>query len=525
MAAEIYAAIDVGSYEIAMKVFEMSAKKGVRELDHVRYRIDLGSESYASGRLGTAHIAEICRVLRSFEQVMKTWGVTRFRACGTSALRESGNVGIVIEQIEKRTGIRVEILSNSEQRFLDYKAIALRSEEFERIIEKPAAIVDIGGGSVQLSLFDNDRLIVTQNMRIGVLRLRERLDTLGTGAKKYASLVGELVGAQLSVFSRMYLRDKEIRNIIIIDDYISPILQRTEILKDAGLCADEESAARGFVSAERFSGFLDRVPADSQVRIAERLGVPYENIPLVYISGLIVRNVAEAMHAAMLWAPGVTLCDGIAYENAEKKKVLRLHHDFEGDIIASAYHISSRYKGNRKRSELIMELAQGIFDSMKKIHGLGRRERLLLQIAAILHDCGKYVSMMNWGDTSYAIIMSTEIIGLSHLERVIVAGAVRCIYLPSPENAVFEQSLLPVDDATRVVILKLAAILRVASGLDRSHLKKFRKSVFAVRDDELIITVDTAEDITLEKGLFGRRAAFFEDIFGIRPVIRRKGAR
>ncbi|MCR5675759.1 MAG: exopolyphosphatase [Lachnospiraceae bacterium] len=520
--AETVATIDVGSYEISMKIFELGAKKGVRELDHVRYRVDLGSESYATGRLGSEHVTEICRILNEFGTVMKTWGVTRVRACGTSALRESRNVAIVLEQIEKRTGIRIELLSNSEQRFLDYKAIALKSAEFEQIIEAPTAIVDIGGGSVQISLFDRDKLITTQNLKMGVLRLRERVNRMGVGTRKFNALVCELIHAQLSVFARLYLRDRQIPNIIIVDDYIAPILQKKKVLSEIGLLSKESmDAPKGAVSASNFCSFLDTVPTESQVRNAERLGIPLENLLLVYISGLIIKCISEVMLTETIWAPGVTLCDGMAFEYAEKRRILPFKHDFEQDIIASAYHISSRYKGNRKRSELIGVLALSVFDCTKKIHGLGKRERLLLQIAAILHDCGKYISMMNLGESSYSIIMATEIIGLSHRERQIVAGAVRYIYMPFPEaNA--EEQYLPLDEEIRMTVLKLTAILRVASGLDRSHLKKFGDAEFALRDERLVITTGTAEDITLEKELFGTRAAFFEEVFGIRPVIRRK---
>lgn len=521
--AEIVAAIDVGSYEISMKVYELGGRKGVRELDHVRYRVDLGSESYATGRLGRKHVGEICRILNEFRQIMKNYDATKFRACGTSALREIQNSSVVLEQIEKRTGFRIELLSNSEQRFLDYKAVALKSAEFEKIIEKPSAIVDIGGGSVQISLFDKDKLITTQNLRLGVLRLRENVTSLGVGASRYNALICELIGAQLSVFSRMYLKDREIRNVIIVDDYISPILQNVKLLAQAGVMNEKgEMPARGYVTAEGFMRFVDNVPAQSRMQLAEQLGISYDNIPLVYISGLIVRCIAEVMHAEAIWAPGVTLCDGIAYEYAERKKSLELRHDFEEDIIASAYNISARYKGNRKRSELIGDLAIGIFDCTKKIHGLGKRDRLLLRIAAILHDCGKYVSMINLGESSYSIIMATEIIGISHREREIIAGVVQYIYMAFPDERDNERISALVDEEVRMRIHKLVAILRVASGLDRSHLKKFKKSTFTLTDEQLLITVDTLEDITIESGLFGSRADFFEEVFGIEPVIRKK---
>ena len=156
MTGEVFAAIDVGSYEMALKVFELSSKNGVRELDYVRHRMDLGSETYATGRISHRHVDEMIRILCDFRQIMKGYGVTHYQAYGTSAVRETKDIVVVRDLIEQRTGIHIDILSNSEQRFLDYKSIALKHGNFKEIIAKPTAIVDIGGGSIQISLFEKD---------------------------------------------------------------------------------------------------------------------------------------------------------------------------------------------------------------------------------------------------------------------------------------------------------------------------------------------------------------------------------
>lgn len=177
--------------------------------------------------------------------------------------------------------------------------------------------------------------------------------------------------------------------------------------------------------------------------------------------------------------------------------------------------------GSKKRSETLERIALTIFDSMKRIHGMGKRERLLLQLAARLHDCGKYISMVNLGKCSYNIIMSTEIIGLSHKEREIVANVVKYNHEPFVYyNAADGESAL--DEDAYLVVAKLTAILRVANGLDRSHKQKFKDIKTAVKDDRLVIQVETAADITLERGLFTKRADFFEEVYSIRPVIRQK---
>ena len=169
-----------------------------------------------------------------------------------------------------------------------------------------------------------------------------------------------------------------------------------------------------------------------------------------------------------------------------------------------------------------------LFDSTTEIHGLSGRDRLLLEIATILHDCGKYISLVYLGDCAYNIIMSTEIIGLSHIERAIVANVVRFNHEEfeyyNGGSQLFDG--LSKEDYLRIskltAIMRVAAILRLANGLDRTHKQKFRDVTVSIKDRNLIINVDTSADITLEKGLFFNRASFFEEVFGLKPVIRQK---
>lgn len=500
-----FAAIDVGSYELSMKIFEFSGKNKMKEIDHIRHRIDLGTETYSTGKLSCEKVEELCRVLKEYREIMKTYRVDDYKAYGTSAIREMENVGIVLDQIAQRTGVRIEVLSNSEQRFLDYKAIASKGEEFDRMLEKGTAIVDIGGGSIQISLFDRGRLTTTQNLRLGVLRLRERLGHINARTSQLEDLLNELADAQLSVLRKFYLKDTKIEHIILVDDYLSLWMQKNE----------------AYMTAGAYARFMDTLRVKGRSEIATRLGVTEENVELMSISAVLVNRLIAMTDADRLWAPGATLCDGIAYEYAEQQKMVISGHDFEKDIVDCALNISRRYLGSRRRAETLESLTMTIFDSLKRLHGLGKRERLYLQIAAILHDCGKYISLVNLGECSYHIIMSTEIIGLSHMEREIVADIVRFNH---DEFHYYEELSRnsSLDKRAYLTMAKLTAILRIANGLDRSHKQKFKNVKAVLKDKELILTVDTGEDITLEKGLFGERAQFFVEVFNVQPVIRQK---
>lgn len=500
MNIQTFAAIDIGSFELTMKIYEFSGKNHMREVDYISRRLDLGTDTYSRGKISNDKMDELCRTLNEFRNIMKTYRVEEYHVCATSAIRETENITIVQDQIAQRTGMNIEVLSNSEQRFLDYKAVAARGEAFRRIIQEKTAILDIGGGSIQLSLFENEKLVSTQNLRLGVLRIYEFLNRYAQKSSQYENIIDEMAMAQLEIYKKLYLKDREIKNLIVIDDYISPIALRRA----------RGDVSKTVISTEEFATILEQLKNKSFFT--------EESTPLIFISAVLINRIAELMEAKSIWMPGASLCDGMAYEYAEKMKMFQGEHDFEEDIIACAMNISKRYMGSRKRAETLENISITIFDAMKKIHGLKKRERLYLRLAAILHDCGKYISMVNIGETSYQIIMATEIIGLSHTEREIVANVVR--FNHSPFVYYGQQTTRGLDRDAYMIVAKLTAILRLASGMDRSHKQKLSGLKGTLKDNQLLLTIDTLEDITLEKGFFEDREEFFKEVFSIKPVLK-----
>lgn len=509
MGVRMFAAIDVGSYMLNLKIFQFLPSHEMKVLDSVRYSIDLGTETYATGKLSAQKVGELCTVLKDFTDIMKSYGVTRYTAYGTSAIRETTNTRILLDLIEQRTGIKIAVLSNSTQRFLTYKSVASLGEDFEKTIAESSAILDIGGGSIQLSLFDKDRLYATQNMQLGVLRLYANLRDLSANYAKYEKLLEEMVTGQFNVFKKMYLKNESVENVIVVDDYLSRFLQRNLL----------ERSNNGFISKKRFLEFYKEISSDSTGEIREKYDFDEADFFKLLISTFLMKKTLEILNAKKIWIPVATLCDGMAYEYGENHRLLKKTHNFEEDIIACARNISSRYMGNLNRAETLETISLSIFDCLKKKFGLTPRDRLLLQLAAILHDCGKYISLNNLGECSYNIILSTEMIGLTHTERVILANVVKFNHMEFEEYEILHSSQ-KIDGNAYLRISKLTAILRIANGLDRSHKEKFRNIKVSVKDRNLIITVHTDKDITLEKGLLKERAEFFEEVFYLKPVIK-----
>ena len=345
---------------------------------------------------------------------------------------------------------------------------------------------------------------------MGSLRIRQRLQELEKTTIHYDKLVEEFIRNDLMSFQRLYLKDKDIRNVILMGDFITDMIFQEE-MEDR------------IITREEFMTRSEDTVGKSVDLLAQEMEIDPEYASLVVPTMVVCRNFIDIFNAESLWAPGVSLLDGIAYDFAEKKKFLKSVHNFENDILVTSKNIAKRYSSSKSHIQGTMNLCLNIFDSMKKVHGMGARERLLLQIAALLHDCGKYISMEKVSECSYQIIMSTDIIGLSSLERQMIACAVRF----NNSAFVYYDELysmgIAIDRESYIKVAKMTAILRLANAMDRSHYQKGKGIKAVLKDRELQMIVDSAQDISLELGLLKDKEAFFEEVFGIRLVLRRKG--
>ncbi|MBR1900275.1 MAG: exopolyphosphatase, partial [Lachnospiraceae bacterium] len=200
MAVKLFASVVIGSNETEMKVYEISPRKGFHMIECVNRRIDLGVDAYERGSLSTEKLERLVETLNEYRKIMDGFHVDAYRMVGTSAFREIRTGLIVKDLIERRTGLKLTILSNSEQRFLDYKSIASLTESFEEVIKKGTAIVDIGGSSLQISMFDKDKLITTQNVRIGKIASRSKFYPLAKNNEHFENLLRELLDHELNGF-------------------------------------------------------------------------------------------------------------------------------------------------------------------------------------------------------------------------------------------------------------------------------------------------------------------------------------
>ena len=502
-----FAAAYIGSYEVSLKIYEISPKRGIREIDYIRARVELGKDAYSTGNIGYELVEALCSTLADYKKIMDTYQVEAYEVYASSVLRDTKNLLFILDQIRIRTGLEVKVLSNSEHRFISYKSIAVQ-EEFEKLTQKGAAFVEVGGGSMQVTVFAKGKAVTTQHLALGTMKIREQLERRCINEKQYEQQIEELVYKELEMFKSLYMENVKIKYLIIVGDFTS------ELVHKMGKRQEDET-----VEAIKVTSYFKGVSERSAEEMAIELNLPVEYDVLLIPYMMVLKCMANGIGAERIWAPRANFNDGMAYDYAWRNQLLKSGHDFDTDIISAARGLAERYLSFTPHIDALVQMSNLIFDTMKKVHGLGRRERLLMNVAAILHDCGKFISIANAPQCSYDIIMASEIIGLSHKERAVVANVVLYMsrMLPAYENMP-EQ----LDHESYLKIAKLSAILRVANAMDRSHKQKFKNVKASMKGRELIITIETEGDSSLEKALFDTKTAYFEHIFSMKPVIKEK---
>lgn len=520
MAITTFAAIDVGSHETTLRIYEISKRNGIQQLEYLHHTSRLGYETYSTNHISYHSIEKLCKILNGFSLKMKEYGVNDYMITATSALREADNNLIVLDQVKQRTGFLIKILSNSEQRYLCYKAIALTPNSFHKLIQKGTLLADVGGGSIQLSLFDKNTLIATQNIMLGSLRIQEFLQDMRNVTDNYQNLIYEYISHDLHAFAQLYLKDIKIKNIIAVGNQLSSFVKYLSTHNFGKLLPfDSKGTKKDSVNRSEYDEFYRSIVSQKPEELSRELNISLDKASLLLPTAMIYHNIFEETQAEQMWLSGITLCDGMAADFAERKTHITPAHSFADDILSAARKIADRYSCSTKHTGIVESIALKIFDAVKKQNNLTRQERLLLQIAAILHNCGAFINLNDVGENSYKIVTSTEIIGISHKQRMMVAAIVRYPIGSFPQFAqmddVFEKDEF-------IKIAKLNAILRLADSMDRSHRQKFRNVTMVLRSNTLYITGHTLYDITLEQGIFSNNADFFEEVFGIKPLLRQK---
>jgi len=367
-----------------------------------------------------------------------------------------------------------------------------------------ALIADVGGGSALLAILQQGEILSSGSYQLGSIRLQEVLST----AKETPSLAAELLRHQIgnvlaAIKSSLPLR--QVRTFIAVGgDVRFAAGQIGTPAKAAGLTA---------IDSRQFDIFVARCENHSAEELARMYQIPFADAETLVPALLAYQALLHQTLANTILVPNVSMRDGILLDMA---RILRGEEDAElySSVIQSARAIGEKYKVLPEHAFHVADLAVKLFDQLQRDHGLTARHRLLLRVSAILHEVGGFVSSRAHHKHSYYLIVNSEIFGLRREESQVVALVARYHRRGVPEPAHQEYMTLPRE--SRVIVSKLAALLRVADALDRGHAQQIRDIEFERRPDEFIIYVRGVPDLAMERRALASKADLFEDIYGMK---------
>jgi exopolyphosphatase/guanosine-5'-triphosphate,3'-diphosphate pyrophosphatase len=509
-----FAAIDVGSNALRLRVVEATAPsqaskaqpaplpEGWKDLATLRSPVRLGSEVFLSGRLAPASIGQACDALREFRQEMDRWKVDDYRAIATSAVREAKNGATLVERARREAGIELETIEGIEEARLIQLAVARRIP----LADRRALLVDVGGGSTELTLLDHGETGFTRSLPLGTVRMLEAylrgVKTVDRGRER---LLEEVI-------------DRALGEAI-------PQVGNVEVIVGTGgnvdtlcdLCPAKGSQRAIDVPAARV--IFKKMCAMSNNERRDAFQLRPDRADTIVPAAAIFLRLAQVLKATTILAPGVGLAAGILEELVDK-----FFHvwDAAGEaerVLEVCARLGRRYHFDEAHARQVCRFATQLFDDLQRVHAFGERDRLLLRAAALLHDIGDYVHYSGHHKHSQYLIQHADIMGLTPDERAIVSNIARYHRKGPPDPS--HPSYRDLTKEARGKVRGLSSLLRLADALDREHKQKI-ESVRAAIDrgaGRVTLFLRGDGDRELEEWTVGAKASLWRDEYDLDVVI------
>lgn len=501
-AVETLAVIDIGSNSIRMVIGQAWPDGRLEILEQLRRAVRLGQDVFRTGRIRAESMRIALGILRDYRHVLNTYGVHRIRAVATSAAREATNGDTFVDRVLMASGLEVSIISVTEEGRLTVSAV--REAVGERLLERGRAlVVEVGGGSTVLNLLNRGEITASQSLPTGSIRMQEVLGTTTERADQAARLIqGQITGA-ISAFGSL-LPLKSVQTFIAVGG--DARWAAGQVGKPLG--ADRLEA----VSAEALGKLLGRCRSLTADELARSYKLAYTDAETITPALLVYQVLLGATRAKRMIVTDVSMRDGL---------LLGLARDAAGreddaasrEIIQSAQGIAEKYRVDTPHAEQTRSLAVQLFDQLAGEHRLGERHRLLLEVAAILHEIGTFIASRAHHKHSFYLIVNSEIVGLTQDELAVVANVARYHRRSRPKPSHVDYIALPRE--RRMIVNKLAALLRVAESLDSSRTQQIRTLRSRIDGNGLVISVRAGGDFTLERRALAEAADMMLDIYGL----------
>jgi exopolyphosphatase/guanosine-5'-triphosphate,3'-diphosphate pyrophosphatase len=497
------AGIDVGTNAIRLVVGSVNPDRRIDLLENIREPVRLGQDVFTRGSISEETTERVIEAFQRFKRLIDKYGVEHVKAVATSATREAHNSDIFIDRIAQATGIEIVAIGPEEEARLIHLAVAGRVN----LKNKRALLIDIGGGSVEVTFAADGHIMGTVSFNMGTVRLLTKLEHERVGEAQFNQLVREYADA-----TRKWLEAR-----------IGP--QKIDLCVGTGGNVEALGELRKRQFGEESPYVITGSELDALVETFQRLTFEEriqelrlrpDRADVIVPAAIVLQTILRQAGAEQLLIPHVGLKDGLLIDIVQElyDRRSRLHRE---QVMASAMQVGRKYAFDEQHATTVARFAVQLFDETQRLHNLDEESRLLLEVAALLHDIGHFVNATDHHKHTFYLLNATPLIGLSKSQKAIVANVARYHRKSAPSLQHEAYKVLPAKD--RVVVAKLAALLRLADALDNEHGGKVAGFTVACDRPRFQIKLHGQGDLLLEKWALAKRTPLFEEVFGAKVAI------
>jgi exopolyphosphatase / guanosine-5'-triphosphate,3'-diphosphate pyrophosphatase len=497
------AAIDIGTNSLHMIVVQVQADLSFEVIDREKQMVRLGAGGLDGRALTPEAMSLALQVLSKFSRLAASHQVDHIIAGATSAVREAENGGEFLHAIVSQTGIRARVLSGTEEARLIHLAAAYGLGMSGEV----GVVIDIGGGSVEITRGTGPAIDLGRSFKVGVIRLTERFVKSDPISSRDERKLVKHIESEL---------DDHLEKIVHAG--FDRVVGTSGTILSLGAVAAGESERAAAVRNRRVSAKqIHRIRKQlTSLNLEKRLEVPGldpRRADLAVSGAILLDTILKRLNADELSLCDLSLREGLVLDYIAKHRKEIAQADRYPDVRRrSVIELAERCSYWPDHAHQIARLSLGLFDRTRSIHGMTDKEREWLEYAAILHDAGVHISYERHHRHSYYLIRNGDLRGFEpdEIETIALVARYHRRTPPSRRHADFNK----LGRKRRKIVRRLAAMLRVAENLDRSHAQTITGVEFHDRGDDALLQIRTAGDAELELWAAQRHSAPFERMIG-----------
>lgn len=497
------AAIDVGSNAMRITVGRIVYDGKVEAIENLRLPVRLGQDAFTTGIVSEETTQQAVDAFTRFRKITDDYQVEKIRAVATSAMRETTNSDLLIDRIARSTGIEIEIISGEEEARLIHLAVA----QAVNLKNKHALLIDIGGGSVEVTLSQNGNILSTESYNMGTVRLLKNLSGEKNSGMPFHKLVREYAEAARHRIDRE-IGSKKIDICVGTGGNIEEMGKlRQKLFK-----RDSDRA----ITLEELDKLVETL---SRMKVEERMRkfkLKPDRADVILPASIVLQMIAHEAKIKEVTIPNVGLKDGILWDMAYRLQESARVSPRE-QVRTSALRLGEKYQFDAEHAKLVAHHAGRLFDQSQALHNLDEENKLLLEIGALLHDIGHFINTVDHNKHGYYILKASPLIGLPEDQQNIVANIM--LYHRKSTPSVDDESFRALTPKERLVVLKLSALMRLADGLDMSHTGRVKDIQLEQKKNTWKLKLQGKGDLMLERWTLEKRQRLFQDVFGVKLEI------